>query len=70
MKLNEYREMTDNVSKDDPRIIIPLFYQNILVGFQGRALGPNKVKYITIMLETLFSAHQRVNTQLTFTSPE
>jgi len=27
-----------------------LFYQNILIGFQGRALGPSKVKYITIML--------------------
>jgi hypothetical protein len=27
-----------------------LFYQNTLVGFQGRALGPSKVKYITIML--------------------
>ena len=40
----------DNVSKDESRIIIPLFYQNILVGFQGRALGPSKVKYITIML--------------------
>jgi hypothetical protein len=27
-----------------------LFYQNTLVGFQGRALGPNKIKYITVML--------------------
>ena len=27
-----------------------MFYQNTLVGFQGRALGPSKVKYITVML--------------------
>ena len=47
---NSLRSTFDNVSKDEPRIIIPLFYQNILIGFQGRALGPSKVKYITIML--------------------
>ena len=47
---NSLRPTFDNVSKDEPRILIPLFYQNILVGFQGRALGPSKVKYITIML--------------------
>ena len=47
---NSLRPTFDNVSKDEPRIIIPLFYQNILIGFQGRALGPSKVKYITIML--------------------
>ena len=47
---NSLRPTFDNVSKDEPRIIIPLFYQNILVGFQGRALGLSKVKYITIML--------------------
>ena len=47
---NSLRPTFDNISKDEPRIIIPLFHQNILVGFQGRALGPSKVKYITIML--------------------
>jgi predicted RNA-binding Zn-ribbon protein involved in translation (DUF1610 family) len=47
---NSLRPTFDNVSKDESRIIIPLFHQNILVGFQGRALGSNKVKYITIML--------------------
>jgi len=36
---------------DEPRIIIPLYYQNNLVGFQGRALGPSKIKYITIMID-------------------
>jgi hypothetical protein len=36
---------------DEPRIIIPIHYQNKFVGFQGRALGSNKVKYITIMID-------------------
>ena len=47
---NSLRPTFDIVGKDEPRIIIPLFYQSTLVGFQGRALGSNKVKYITIML--------------------
>jgi hypothetical protein len=40
----------DSTERDEPRIIIPLFYQNTLVGFQGRALSPSKIKYITVML--------------------
>jgi hypothetical protein len=40
----------DDTAKDEPRIIIPLFYQNTLVGFQGRALGSSKIKYITVMI--------------------
>ena len=40
----------DDIKYDEPRIIIPLIYKNQLIGFQGRALGPNSVKYITIML--------------------
>ena len=40
----------DSTERDEPRIIIPLFYQNTLVGFQGRALGSSKIKYITVML--------------------
>jgi len=47
---NSIKKVFDDTTKDEPRIIIPLFYQNTLVGFQGRALGPNKVKYITVML--------------------
>ena len=47
---NSLQPTFDSADKDEPRIIIPLFYQNNLVGFQGRALGPSKVKYITIML--------------------
>ena len=47
---NSLRPTFDSTDKDEPRIIIPLFYQNTLVGFQGRSVGPSKVKYITIML--------------------
>ena len=47
---NSLKDVFDDTSKDEPRIIIPLFYQNILVGFQGRSLGPSKIKYITVML--------------------
>ena len=36
--------------REEPRIVIPLFYKKKLVGFQGRSLGPSSVKYITIML--------------------
>ena len=47
---NSLKDVFDDTTKDEPRIIIPLFYQDTLVGFQGRALGPSKVKYITVML--------------------
>jgi transcription elongation factor Elf1 len=47
---NSLKEVFDDTTKDEPRIIIPLFYQDTLVGFQGRALGPSKIKYITVML--------------------
>ena len=39
-----------DINYDEPRIIIPLYYQKKVVGFQGRSLGSNSVKYITIML--------------------
>jgi transcription elongation factor Elf1 len=48
---NSLRQTFDSTDKDEQRIIIPLFYQTNLVGFQGRALGPSKVKYITIMID-------------------
>ena len=47
---NSLKDVFDDTTKDEPRIIIPLFYQNTLVGFQGRALGLSKIKYITVML--------------------
>lgn len=37
--------------RQEPRIIIPLHYQKSLIGFQGRSIGPSKIKYITIMLK-------------------
>ncbi len=44
---------------DDARIVIPLYTADgDLFGFQGRALGPSKVKYITIMLH---DDHHKVN---------
>jgi len=47
---NSLKDVFDDTTKDEPRIIIPLFYQDTLIGFQGRSLGPSKVKYITVML--------------------
>jgi transcription elongation factor Elf1 len=47
---NSLKDVFDDTTKDEPRVIIPLFYQNTLIGFQGRSLGPSKIKYITVML--------------------
>ena len=47
---NSQKQTFDSVKYDEPRIIIPLFYKDTLVGFQGRSLGPSKVKYITVMI--------------------
>ena len=41
----------DDLTYDEPRIIIPLIYEEKFVGYQGRSLGPSKVKYITVMLD-------------------
>ena len=34
---------------DEPRIIIPLYFNKKLIGIQGRSIFPNSIKYITIM---------------------
>jgi transcription elongation factor Elf1 len=47
---NSIKQTFDSTAYDEPRIIIPLFYNKELIGFQGRALGPSKVKYITVMI--------------------
>lgn len=48
---NTLTKAFDNTKYDDARIVIPLYTaEGDLFGFQGRALGPSKVKYITIML--------------------
>ena len=48
--VNTLKPTFDNTHYDEERIIIPLYYKKSLVGFQGRSLGPSKVKYITVML--------------------
>ena len=35
----------------EPRIIIPLYYDKNLIGFQGRSLNSKFIKYITVMLK-------------------
>ncbi len=47
---NTHKQTFDSVNYDEARIIIPLFYKDAMVGFQGRSLGPSKVKYITVMI--------------------
>lgn len=48
---NTLTKAFDSTQYDDARIIIPLYTADgDLFGFQGRSLGPSKVKYITIML--------------------
>ena len=49
--VNSKKRTCDSVQKDESRIIIPMYdTERNLIGFQGRALGPNFVKYITVML--------------------
>ena len=49
---NSQKHTFYNITKDESRIIIPMYdTERNLIGFQGRALGPNFVKYITIMLQ-------------------
>ena len=48
---NSYKETFASTASEESRIVIPLFYNRNLIGFQGRCIGPNKVKYITVMLD-------------------
>lgn len=49
---NTLTKAFDDTRMDDARIVIPLYTKDgNMFGFQGRALGPSKVKYITIMLD-------------------
>ena len=41
----------EDITFDDSRIIIPLIKDDVLIGIQGRSLGPSSVKYITVMLD-------------------
>ena len=49
---NTQKHTFDTIGRDESRIIIPMYdTDKNLIGFQGRSLGPNSVKYITIMLQ-------------------
>jgi len=47
---NSFKPTFDSEKHDEDRIIIPLYYEKNLIGFQGRCIDPNPVKYITVML--------------------
>ncbi len=52
--VNSRKEVFDNTEHDEPRIIIPLYYQKDLIGIQGRSMdfrNPKSVKYITVMFD-------------------
>ena len=49
---NSKKQTFDTIGRDESRIIIPMYDRDKnLIGFQGRSLVPNSVKYITVMLE-------------------
>ena len=49
---NTQKQTFDYIGKDEPRIIIPMYdTEQRMIGFQGRSLIPNSVKYITIMID-------------------
>ena len=49
---NTQKVMFDTIGRDECRIIIPMYNEDKnLIGFQGRSLVPNLVKYITVMLD-------------------
>ena len=49
--INGIKHTFDDLRYDEERIVIPLYYNGDIVGVQGRALGPNSVKYITVMFD-------------------
>jgi len=52
---NTQKVIFDTIGRDESRIIIPMYDKhNNLIGFQGRSLVPNPVKYITVMLSDDF----------------
>ena len=48
---NSLKPTFDDTKHDEERIIIPLYYEKNLIGFQGRSINPSPVKYITVMLD-------------------
>jgi hypothetical protein len=50
--VNTQKPTYSRIVKDESRIVIPLYTrEGEIFGFQGRALGPNSVKYITVILD-------------------
>jgi len=49
--VNTLKPTFDDTRYDEERIIIPIYYNNNLIGLQGRSIDPNPVKYITVMLD-------------------
>ena len=48
----DFNKFTGSDSKyEDPRIVIPLIKDNVLIGLQGRSLDRNPIKYLTIMFD-------------------
>ena len=48
---NNLKPTFDSENHDEDRIIIPLYYEKNLIGFQGRCIDHSPVKYITVMLD-------------------
>lgn len=47
---NSIKQTFDDVKYDEDRIIIPLYKDKRLIGFQGRSIDYSPTKYITVML--------------------
>jgi len=41
----------EEVGSDEERIIIPIIKNSKIIGYQGRAIGPSVIRYITIVLD-------------------
>ena len=48
--VNSIKHTFDDIRYEEERIIIPLYYEKNLIGFQGRSINPNPIKYITVMI--------------------
>jgi len=48
---NSIKQTFDDVKYDEDRIIIPLYKDKRLIGFQGRSIDYSPTKYITVMLK-------------------
>tara|TARA_B100002019_G_scaffold275498_1_gene273439 strand:- start:643 stop:1611 length:969 start_codon:yes stop_codon:yes gene_type:complete len=49
--VNSYKEVFSENTPEESRVVIPLYYNKKIIGFQGRALGSSSVKYITVMID-------------------